>query len=425
MTGMKTKTNTNILISLSIFSLLSLNLYSQTTFKWGKQFGSAKEEYVMNHLVDSHGNIIVAGKTTGNMGGQNAGGNDGFLAKIDPDSKLLWTKQFGTSGDEDIQWSAIDTSDCVYITGSTTGSLGAKNAGKEDIIIIKFDPDGKPLWSQQIGTDSTDVGKGIYVDNKGFLFVTGYTLGNLGINSKGNSDGFVIKLDVAGNTIYAYQFGTPENDMCNSITGSSGEIYVCGTTSGDLAEKNKGFLDMFVGEITDKGQPVKFTQTGSEGFDIPMDIKVDKDKNIYVGGTTSGNWGCQQIGEGDCFLTKINNTGEVLWVSQFGSKGHDGVRSVALNDKATDNILVSGLIHLPPANAFIRMLKKDGTFVWEKQIAKEGKKEEASGKSVTIDDSGIIYHVGLTGSDLFGTAPGGHGFYLVKLTLDHNSQTKK
>ena len=422
---MKIKNTVINLILLSIFSLISLSSYSQTTFKWGKLFSSGREEYVMNHLVDSHGNIIVAGKTNGNMGGQNAGGNDGFLAKIDSAGKLLWMKQFGTNGDEDIQWSAIDASDCVYITGSTTGSLGAKNAGKEDIIIIKFDPDGRPLWSQQIGTDSTDAGKGIYVDNKGFLFVTGYTLGKLGITSKGNADGFVIKLDTNGNTIFALQFGTTENDMCNSITGYEGELYICGTTSGDLAEKNKGFLDMFVGEITDKGQIVRFTQNGSEGFDIPMDIEVDKEKNIYVGGNTSGNWGCQQIGDGDCFLTRMNNKCEVLWVRQFGTKGHDGVRSVAMNDKITDNILVSGLIHLPPANAFIRMMKKDGTFVWEKQIPDEGKKEDASGKCVTIDNNGIIYHVGLTGSDLYGKLPGGHGFYVVKLSLDHDSQVKK
>jgi len=423
--GMNTKFYIKILLMLLIAPLLSYNLFSQTTFKWGRQFGSGREEYVMNHLVDSHGNLFVAGKTTGNLGGQNVGLNDGFLAKIDPDGNLLWIKQFGTEGDEDILWSAIDASDCVYLTGSTTGSLGAKNAGKEDIIIIKFDPDGKPLWSQQIGTDSSDVGKGIYADNKGFLFVTGYTFGNLGINSKGNADGFVIKLDVNGNTSFAYQFGTPENDMCNSITGRDGELYICGTTSGDLADKNKGFLDVFAGELTDKGQLVRLTQFGSEGFDIPMDIKVDKDKNIYVGGTTSGNWGCQQLGEGDCFLTKINGRGEIQWVSQFGTKGHDGVRSIAINDRATDNILVSGLIHLPPANAFVRMLKKDGTTVWEKQILNEGQSGDASGKCVTIDDNGIIYHVGLTGSDIFGNLKTGHGFYVVKLSLDHNLPAKK
>jgi hypothetical protein len=71
------------------------------------------------------------------------------------------------------------------------------------------------------------------------------------------------------------------------------------------------------------------------------------------------------------------------------------------------------------------MLKKDGTTVWEKQILNEGQSGDASGKCVTIDDNGIIYHVGLTGSDIFGNLKTGHGFYVVKLSLDHNLPAKK
>lgn len=417
--------NKRIAILFFLTSVICFNSSSQITFKWGKQFGSDGEEYVMNHLVDSHGNIFVAGKTTGNMGGQNAGGNDGFLSKISSDGKLIWTKQFGTKGEEDIQWSAIDDSDCVYLTGSTTGNLGARNAGKEDIFIVKYNPDGKPLWSQQIGTDSTDVGKGIYADNKGFIYVTGLTLGKLGIKSMGNSDGFIIKLNVNGNPVYAYQFGTTENDICNSITGDSGELYICGTTSGDLAGKNSGFLDIFVGEITDKGQPVRFSQAGSEGFDIPMDIKVDKDRNIYVCGSTSGDWGCKQLGEGDCFLTKINGKGDVLWIDQFGTNSHDGARSIAINDKFSDNIIVSGLKHLPPANAFISMYSRDGKLLWEKQLIEEGRNGDASGKDVTVDRNGDIFHVGLTSSDLFGTLRGRSDFYLVKFSPGSDADKKQ
>lgn len=419
---MKTLLNLRFGLLLSLISIISGNAFSQIKFQWGKQFGSGREEYVMNHLVDSHGNIFVSGKTTGNMGGQNAGGNDGFLAKISSDGDLIWTTQFGTSGEEDIQWSAIDDSDYVYITGSTTGSLGAKNEGKEDIFIVKFNPDGKPLWSQQLGTDSTDVGKGIYVDNKGFLYVTGFTTGKLGKESKGKSDGFIVKLNTNGIPVYAYQFGTEENDMCNSITGDSGELYICGTTSGDIAGKNNGFLDIFVGEITDKGQPVRFTQAGSEGFDIPMDIKVDKDKNIYVCGSTSGNFGCKQLGEGDCFLMKINNKGEVLWTNQFGTNSHDGARSIAINERVSDNIFVSGVKHLPPANAFISMYSRDGKLLWEKQIIEDGMNGDASGKSVTVDNYGDIYHVGLTTSNLFGTQKG--GFYLVKYSIGSGAVIK-
>jgi len=122
-----------------IFLTMVMNqLKSQTDFIWGKQSGSDRDEYVMNHCIDNSGNIFIAGKTTGIMNDKNRGKNDGFITKIDSSGNTIWTKQFGSDGEEDILWSAIDNSGCVYITGSTTGILNDKKFGKEDIFIIKY-----------------------------------------------------------------------------------------------------------------------------------------------------------------------------------------------------------------------------------------------------------------------------------------------
>ena len=403
-----------------LLSLIGFNVRSQTTFLWGKQLGTDKAEYAMNHVVDKKGNIYISGKTTGILAGKNYGQNDGIIMKLDSSGNTLWSRQFGTSGDEDEQWSAIDNTGCVYITGSTTGAFTGKNFGKEDIFVVKYNPDGKMLWSKQFGTDSTDIGKGIFVDNKGSIYITGSTSGKLGKTSLGKSDGFIMKLDKNGNQLFCEQFGTNGDDVSIAITGdNNGTIYVCGTTWGDLGAKNKGLIDVFTGQFTDEGKLVKYTQFGTEDFEIPMAILVDKAKNIYVGGTTSGDLGCKQIGEGDCFLTKISPKGDILWTNQFGTAKHDGIRSIALNEKISDNILVSGLLNLPPAEAFIRMYQKDGSLVWEKNVFGEGK-GDASGKCVSIDDKGNIYHLGLTQSNLLGTLIGESDIYLVKYNLNRN-----
>ena len=75
-------------------------------------------------------------------------------------------------------------------------------------------------------------------------------------------------------------------------------------------------------------------------------------------------------------------------------------------------MLVSGIMNLPPSNAFIRMYSKDGKMLWEKIFM------GSSGKSVSLDNKGNIYHVGLTGNNLFGNLIGQHNFYVVKLGLD-------
>jgi hypothetical protein len=417
---MKRTININSIVILLVLASLSIKSYSQTKFIWGKQFGSEKEEYVMNHLIDNKGNIYIAGKTAGTITGKNAGENDGFIMKTDSSGKSIWAKQFGSSGNEDIQWSAIDNKEFIYITGSTTGDLSGKNQGKEDIFIVKYTPLGQMEWSKQFGTDSMDVAKGVFTDNMGYIYITGFTSGKLGKTSLGKNDGFIMKLDGNGNQVFIIQFGTTGDDLCNSLTCGTGsaDIYVCGTTWGDLGGKNKGFVDGFTGQFSDKGTLVRYTQFGTDGFDVPMIIKTDEKDNLYVGGMTSGDFGGKQIGEGDGFFLKIGNNGEILWNKQFGTPKNDGVRSIDLNPGATDNILISGVQNLPPAQAFVRMYKKDGTLVWDKGFLAEGKNGDMSGKCVKIDDTGRITHSGLTMSNLFGNLSGETDFYLVKLRLE-------
>jgi hypothetical protein len=406
------------IIAIVAWFMMSLNAYSQTSLVWGRQFGSDKEEYAMNHVADAKGNIFIAGKTTGNMDGINAGANDIFLTRFDNSGLITWTRQIGSSGDEDTQWSAIDQDGNIYITGSTTGVLKDKNYGNEDVFVVKYDSSGQMKWVKQYGTDSTDIGKGICTDTEGFVYVSGMTLGKMGNSALGKSDGFLMKLDAEGKPLFVNQFGTASDDFSNAITATGSFIYVCGSTWGDLGAKNKGFMDVFTGQFSEDGKLVSFNQCGSESFEIAMDLKVDHEGNIYVGGSTSGNMGCQQIGEGDCFLAKLDKKGKLLWCDQFGTPLHDGIRSIDLNDKIPGHLLVSGLLNLPPAQAFIRLYKKDGKLDWERKFVAEGANGESSGKDVSMDNQGYIYHIGLTGSNLFGDLIGGHDVFLVKLKLE-------
>lgn len=416
MKAFKSKKASIVVIALFI---LSYNLKSQTSFLWGKQFGSEKSEYALNHLIDENGNIYIAGKTDGAIDGKNYGKNDGFITKIDSSANTIWTRQFGTDGDEDIQWSAIDNKGFVYITGSTTGAFNGKTFGKEDIFIIKYNPQGELEWKKQLGTDSTDIAKGIYADNKGFICLTGMTGGKLGQISYGKTDAFLMKLDSKGNHIFTTQFGTSADDFSYAITGGpDSDLFVCGTTFGDLAGKNKGFMDGFTGQFNDRGELIRYIQFGSEGFDLAMILNVDGEKNIYAGGSTSGNFAGQQLGEGDCYLLKINQKGEILWNKQFGTKNHDGIRSITINSDISDNILVSGILNLPPSQGFIRMFKKDGEQLWERNFVARGSGLATSGKDVNLDHKGNIYHMGLTGANMFGTSHGEADIYLVKLVLD-------
>ncbi len=408
------------IIIFGVMLALTINSQAQTSFIRGRQYGTDKAEYARNHVPDRDGNLYVSGNTKGIMDDKNFGNNDGYITKIDSSGNTIWARQYGSDGDEDIQWSAIDDKGFIYITGTTTGILGDRNFGKTDFFLVKFSSGGKKIWTKQFGSDSTDIATGIFADSKGYIYLTGSTLGVLGKSTSGDQDAFIMKLDNNGIPIFTNQFGTISRDGGSAITGdNNGNIYVCGSTFGDIGSTNNGFMDGFVGQFTENGLLTKYTQFGSEGFDIPTSILLDNYKNIYVGGTTSGNFASQQKGEGDCFLVKLNLKGDLLWKDQFGTNKHDGVKGLAFNQEISENILVSGILNLPPARAFIRMYKKDGSLMWEKSMIAEGDNRDASGKDISIDNKGYIYHLGLTSSSLYGNLIGVDDFYLVKLKLDN------
>jgi hypothetical protein len=406
------------LIAAFLLSFYCVNGSAQTAPKiiWGHQYGSAGAEYVHNHLTDSHGNIYVSGNTTGSLGGDNRGMNDGFIVKTDSKGNVLWKVQFGTVGNEDVQWSAIDRNGNIYVTGSTTGDMAGKSHGREDIFVVKYSSGGKQMWCRQFGTDSTDVARGIYVDEKECIYLAGVTSGKLGTHLQGGMDGFVMKLNAAGEVLFTTQIGTEGYDGCDAITGDGkGNIYVCGTTFGKLGAESRGMLDVFAATVDEKGTVKRTIQFGTPSFDVATSVMADSAGNLYVGGSTAGDFAGTQAGEGDCFLTKIGMDGSLLWSKQFGTAKNDGVKAI-VEDRKHGNILVSGLMNLPPARAFVRMYTKDGTLLWEKIIAPENTDGDASGKDVSVDDRGNIIHVGLTQWQLFDKQQGESDFYIVKMT---------
>ncbi|MCX6305429.1 MAG: SBBP repeat-containing protein [Bacteroidetes bacterium] len=182
--------------------------------------------------------------------------------------------------------------------------------------------------------------------------------------SHGGADCVLLKLNSQGNIIWGKQFGTTKGDECQGITGDSTNIYICGYTFGDMAGKNKGNLDAFIAKFTDQGEQVKLLQFGTDKFDMASHITVDKEKNIYIGGSTGGDFSGKNRGEGDSFLSRLNKDFEITWTRQFGTGKWDGVNGIALNEKISGNIVVSGCQHWPLCQSFIRMYSNDGRLPW-------------------------------------------------------------
>ncbi|MFM6724643.1 MAG: SBBP repeat-containing protein, partial [Dolichospermum sp.] len=218
---------------------------------WVKQFSTSSHDYAEGISSDSNGNVYVSGKTFGSfLGYTNLGLYDAFVAKYDGNGNQQWLRQFGTSGDDEITGISSDSSNNVYVTGSTKGGLpGYSNLGSYDAFVAKYDGNGNQLWLRQFGTSGNDEITGISRDIDNNVYVTGYTTGSLPGNiNAGGSDAFVAKYNANGTLNWVRQFGTSAADSANGIRiDSSGNVYVTGDTSGGLpGNSNSGSSDAFV-----------------------------------------------------------------------------------------------------------------------------------------------------------------------------------
>ncbi|MGK7948927.1 MAG: SBBP repeat-containing protein [Xenococcaceae cyanobacterium] len=224
---------------------------------WSEQFGTEEGDETFGLDLDSEDNIYTTGWTRGDLGGPNNLNSDGevtydiWLAKYDTDGNQQWIEQFGTNT---FDWSwdvATDINDDIYITGWTLGDLGGSNAGSYDTWVAKYDSDGDRLWIDQFGTTGDDAALGIDVDELGNYYLTGYTDGDLtGEGNAGSYDAWVAKYDSDGNELWLQQFGTSELDNAYEVSVSGDNVFVTGVTEGSLGSTNAGSYDAWIGRFS-------------------------------------------------------------------------------------------------------------------------------------------------------------------------------
>ncbi|MHC4405910.1 MAG: SBBP repeat-containing protein, partial [Planctomycetota bacterium] len=168
-------------------------LLYQTT--WSQQIGTSDQDYGECVAVDAFGNAYISGRTHGSLYGPNAGHSDAFVTKYDSAGTLLWSQQIGTSSSDMSFAIALDAIGNVYISGRTDGSLGGPNLGIPDAFLVKYDSSGTLLWSQQFGTSSSDTSTSVAVDASGNAYISGITSGGLGGPNAGGADAFLVKYD--------------------------------------------------------------------------------------------------------------------------------------------------------------------------------------------------------------------------------------
>ncbi len=295
-----------------------------------------------------------------------------------------WTQQIASNGADHVYAIAADDQNAIYVTGDTDGNLFSTPVGSTDIFLTKIDADGTRVWSSQIGTSDADTPTAIAVDANGNAYVTGYTYGAFGGSLAGNADVFVVKYDKNGVLKWRQQLGTDGADGADVVGGitfdSLGNLYLAGYTKGTFpTQTQSGGFDIFVTKLDSTGQMLWLHQFGTSGNDLALALLSDSSDNLYLAGASEQNLsGAGSQGGDDAIVAKLDTQGNILWMTQFGTPFVDQASSVALD--ANSNIYLGG--HTlgdftdPSVNAnadlFLAKLNNAGTLQWTSKLGSTG-----------------------------------------------------
>lgn len=413
---------------------------AEVHFDWAKKMGGSNFDYGNCIATDGNGNSYVAGTfqglgTFGNITLTSAGEDDVFIAKLDSNGNFLWAERAGGNSYDGVRAIAVDGSGNAYVTGYYSGTAVFGNTTLEgwgmsgDMFIAKLDMDGNFLWAVGAGSaDGDENGNGIALDADANVYVTGsfggdISFGNMVLTCTGSSDILIIKLDSAGNTLWATGTGGAGYDSGSGIaTDPHGNAYVTGTfedtvSFGSWTLSAPGSSDIFAAKLDSAGAFQWAVRAGGNSTVIANSIAIDAAGAAHVvgyfhGDATFGNTTLTSQGMMDAFITKLDDAGNFLWAERAGGgSGIDMARGISL-DAAGDlyvvggfegtamfgNIMVTG--H-GGTDAFITRMDQDGAFLWAVG-AGGGAGDGASG--VSIDADGAIHVTGsFNASASFGT----------------------
>ncbi len=273
-----------------------------------------------------------------------------------------------------------------------------------------------PMSGVQFGALWDDRAEDLAVDDDANIYVVGYTYGNLAQANAGGEDGFINKYDENGRLTWTRQIGTAKNDEIEAITvDKDHNCYIAGSTGGSMGKyTNAGMNDCFVAKLSQDGQLVWLTQFGSVGDDWSLGIVRDDAGNIYMCGYTDGRLGAERFGQEDGFVVKFNGEGTQQWVKQFGTGSNDQLYSLVL-DK-TGDICIAGFTKGDWAakNAgnydnYLMRLNKDGEILGKYQSGTGG---EDTWLAIAIDDQGKLYLGGSSNNSASITAMDKNGVVL-------------
>ncbi len=223
----------------------------------------------------------------------------------------------------------------------------------DPLCALVIDPDVE--WMQYVGGSAQDNGEDIVIDDDGNTFVAGSTV-SVDFEGRTNSpnglgDAFILKINPSGQLEWmTYYGGTNYEGILGITLDAQGSLLTAGLTfSADFVGRTNSYhggpQDGFVAKVDQNGQLLWMTYVGGSDSDSGSDVAALLDGDVLLaGGTLSADYeGSTNSPRGseDCALIRVSATGAIRWMVYIGGTGQDEPRGIALD--SVGNVLVTGI----------------------------------------------------------------------------------
>lgn len=350
---------------------------------------------------------------------------------------------------------SYDNSGNVYSTGQFVDSadfnpgsgiyMHSAAGGRGNAFVLKQDAAGNFVWARFIGGVGATGGaeaQCIKIDRLGNIVLGGNFVGTVDFDpgsgthtvaarsGGSNTDGFVLKLDPAGNFLWARTLGSNRYDYVVALSIDTGNNILATGTFQDTADFNIGgsaynltvfgWADIYVEKISPSGSLIWVKQMGGNVIDQGLAICTDEVNNVYTTGIFGGHadfdpgagvYNLTSSGANqEVFVSKLDSNGNFIWARQVNGNYSNIAWGITVDrchnvytagsfigtadfDPGTATYYMVNHSTGSTSDAFVFKLDVSGNFVWAKQIG-GGSASSAQTAAMALDSLNNVYIVG-------------------------------
>jgi hypothetical protein len=255
--------------------------------------------------------------------------------------EVVWQKDIKSST-QDFLSQVTTTIDGQYlITGSSIQSKKLQTESKQnngyDFHLVKLNPQGDEVWEKYFSGKNHDFLSATVNTQEGGFLLAGTSYSGKGLDkkeeSKGGSDIWLIRINEFGDELWQKTIGGTSDEEARAVIQTTDfGFFVAGNVQNSA--KGYGSKDILIVRLDKNGKELSQLVLGGKGLDEVEKMIPTKDGGALLGVYSRSNAGgskkTENFGEGDYWIIKLSKDGKVEWEKNFGGKGDDHLRTLAL-----------------------------------------------------------------------------------------------